>query len=120
MGAARDGEPRPELFARHLELTLRLGNEEASAIRRGLAACAVVLGDLERAGILLGAVDMLRTRTGSVDQRSLPHVGPHRGACARLRARGDVRRRPASAGAMSRRAALATRFGRSSRDRVTA
>jgi predicted ATPase len=106
------GEPRPELFARHLELTLRLGNEEGVGHAvEGLAACAVVLGDLERAGILLGAVDMLRTRTGSVDQRTYPTSGPivervlaseHAAMFEAARERG----RP-----MSRRAALRYAFG---------
>jgi predicted ATPase len=106
------GEPRPELFARHLELTLRLGNEEGVGHAvEGLAACAVVLGDLERAGILLGAVDMLRTRTGSVDQRTYPTSGPivervlaseHAAMFEAARERGR---------AMSRRAALRYAFG---------
>ncbi|KRE24900.1 BTAD domain-containing putative transcriptional regulator, partial [Agromyces sp. Soil535] len=71
------GEARPELFARHLELTLRLGNEDGvgNAVE-GLAACAIVLGDLDQAGVLLGAVDMLRTRTGRFDQRTYPTSGP--------------------------------------------
>ncbi|MFD4422361.1 DUF4062 domain-containing protein [Agromyces sp. NPDC058484] len=71
------GEAHPELFARQLELTLRLGNEEGveNAIE-GLAACAVVLGDLERAGTLFGAVDTLRTRMGRVSQRTYVTSGP--------------------------------------------
>ncbi|MGW4929034.1 DUF4062 domain-containing protein [Agromyces sp. NPDC004153] len=71
------GEPTPALFARHLELTLQLGNEEGvvDAVD-GLAACAIVMDDLERGGILLGVTDMLRTRTGSVDQRTYATSGP--------------------------------------------
>ena len=36
----------------------------------GLAACAVMLGDVERAGVLLGAAETARTRTGLIEQRS--------------------------------------------------
>ena len=71
------GEVRPDLFARHLDLTLRLGNEEGVGHAvEGLAACAIALGDLERAGLLMGAVDTLRTRTGSIDQRTYATSGP--------------------------------------------
>jgi len=71
------GEPTPEFFARHLELTLQIGNEEGAVNAvDGLAACAIVLGDVERGGILLGVTDMLRTRTGSVDQRTYATSGP--------------------------------------------
>jgi predicted ATPase len=65
------GEPRPELFARHLELSLQLGNEDGVGFAlEGLAACAAASGDLERAGVLLGASETARLRTGLVDQRS--------------------------------------------------
>jgi predicted ATPase len=71
------GEPHPELFARHLELTQQLGNEEGLGhALEGLAACAIAVGDIERAGQLLGAVDTLRTRIGRVDQRTYPTSGP--------------------------------------------
>jgi predicted ATPase len=71
------GESRPDLFARHLELTLRLGNEDGvENALEGIAACAIVLGDLDTAGALLGAVDVLWTRTGRVDQRTYPTSGP--------------------------------------------
>ncbi|WP_159603040.1 ATP-binding protein [Agromyces humi] len=71
------GEPHPELFARHLELTMRLGNEEGMGhALEGLAACAIAVGDIERAGMLLGAVDTLRTRIGRVDQRTYTTSGP--------------------------------------------
>ena len=77
MGAARARRPDPELFARHLELTVQLGNEEGVGhALEGLAACAIATGDIERAGILLGAVDTARTRTGQVDQRTYPTSGP--------------------------------------------
>ena len=67
------GEPRPELFARHLELTVQLGNEEGVGhALEGLAACAIAIGDIERAGVLFGAVDTVRTRTGDMDQRTYP------------------------------------------------
>ena len=71
------GDPSPELFARHLELTVQLGNEEGIGhALEGLAACAIATGDIERAGMLLGAVDTARTRTGQVDQRTYPTSGP--------------------------------------------
>ncbi|WP_187432528.1 DUF4062 domain-containing protein [Agromyces mariniharenae] len=64
------GEPRPDLFARHLELSLQLGNEDGVGIGlEGLAACAAAVGDIERAGLLLGASETVRLRTGLVDQR---------------------------------------------------
>ncbi len=65
------GEPRPDLFARHLELSLQLGNDDGIGFAlEGLAACAAAAGDVERAGILLGAGETVRLRTGLVDQRS--------------------------------------------------
>ena len=65
------GQSRPDLFARHLELSLQLGNEDGVGFAlEGLAACAVASGDLERAGVLLGASETARLRTGLVDQRS--------------------------------------------------
>ncbi|RZS63686.1 putative ATPase [Agromyces ramosus] len=70
------GDPRPELFARHLELTVQLGNEEGVGhALEGLAACAIAIGDIERAGVLFGAVDTARTRTGHIDQRTYPTSG---------------------------------------------
>jgi predicted ATPase len=71
------GEPRPDLFARQLELALRLGNEDGvENALEGIAACAILLGDPEQAGVLFGAVDVLWTRTGRVDQRTYPTSGP--------------------------------------------
>ena len=65
------GEARPDLFARHLELSLQLGNEDGVGYAfEGMAACAAASGDLERAGVLLGASETARLRTGLVDQRS--------------------------------------------------
>jgi hypothetical protein len=65
------GEARPDLFARHLELSLQLGNDDGIGFAlEGLAACAAAAGDVERAGILLGAGETVRLRTGLVDQRS--------------------------------------------------
>ena len=67
------GDPSPDLFARHLELTVQLGNEEGVGhALEGLAACAIAIGDIERAGVLFGAVDTARTRTGHIDQRTYP------------------------------------------------
>ena len=71
------GEARPELFARHLELSLLLGNEDGVGYAlEGLAACAAVLGDVDRAGMLLGAAETARTRTGLIEQRSYITYGP--------------------------------------------
>ena len=65
------GEARPDLFARHLELSLQLGNDDGIGYAlEGLAACAAAAGDVERAGVLLGAGETVRLRTGLVDQRS--------------------------------------------------
>jgi hypothetical protein len=65
------GEARPDLFARHLELSLQLGNEDGVGYAlEGLAACAAASDDIERAGLLLGAGETARLRTGLVDQRS--------------------------------------------------
>jgi predicted ATPase len=65
------GEARPELFARHLELSLQMGNEDGVGYAfEGLAACAALLGDVDRAGVLLGAAETARKRTGMIEQRS--------------------------------------------------
>lgn len=65
------GEPQPELFKRALELSLRLRNEDGDAYAlEGLAGSAAVVGDVERAGFLLGAAEALRARTGLHEQRS--------------------------------------------------
>ncbi len=65
------GEPQPELFTRALELSLRLRNEDGDAYAlEGLAGSAAVAGDVERAGLLLGASEALRARTGLHEQRS--------------------------------------------------
>jgi len=71
------GEPRADLFARQLELALRLGNEDGvENALEGIACCALLRGDPEQAGVLFGAVDLLWTRTGRVDQRTYPTSGP--------------------------------------------
>ncbi|MDF2574534.1 MAG: ATPase-like protein [Agromyces sp.] len=65
------GEPRPELFARHLELSIQLGSENGTGhALEGLAACATAAGDIERGGLLLGASETARLRTGLINQRS--------------------------------------------------
>ena len=64
------GEPQPELFTRALELSQRLRNEDGDAYAlEGLAGSAAVVGDIERAGFLLGAAEALRTHTGLREQR---------------------------------------------------
>ncbi|WP_210505207.1 DUF4062 domain-containing protein [Naasia sp. SYSU D00057] len=66
-----DGKPQPELFARALDRSLRLHNEDGDAYAlEGLAGCAAAAGDIERAGFLLGAAEALRARTGLREQRS--------------------------------------------------
>jgi hypothetical protein len=42
----------------------------------GLAACAIVVGEIERAGIYLGAAETIRQRTGIFDRRSDLTFGP--------------------------------------------
>lgn len=65
------GEPRPKLFARHLELSLQLGSENGIGYAlEGLAACAALEDDVERAGVLFGASETARLRTGLIDQRA--------------------------------------------------
>ncbi|WP_173922587.1 DUF4062 domain-containing protein [Agromyces sp. Marseille-P2726] len=71
------GDARPELFARHLELSLRLGNEDGIGYAlEGLVACAATVGDVDRAGMLLGAAETARLRTGLIEQRSYVTYGP--------------------------------------------
>ncbi|MGW4930463.1 ATP-binding protein [Agromyces sp. NPDC004153] len=65
------GEARPELFMRGLELSLQLGFEDGNGYAlEGLAACAALRGDIARSGLLLGAAEASRTRTGMADQRA--------------------------------------------------
>ncbi|MDR6905718.1 putative ATPase [Agromyces sp. 3263] len=71
------GEARPDLFDRQLDLALRLGNEDGvENALEGIAACAILRGDPAQAGMLFGAVDVLWTRTGRIDQRTYPTSGP--------------------------------------------
>jgi tetratricopeptide (TPR) repeat protein len=71
------GEARPDLFSRNLELSLQLGNDDGIAYAlEGLAACAAAAGDVDRVGVLLGAADTVRLRTGLVGQRSNPTYRP--------------------------------------------
>ena len=107
------GDPRPEPFARSLELAYELNSEDGGAYGlEGLAAAAAALGDFDRAGMMLGIADAVRARTGLADQRSIvtyQHiiaqvlVGDHSDAFEAGRARG--RRMP-------RRAAIAFALGR--------
>ncbi|MET0933326.1 MAG: DUF4062 domain-containing protein [Mycetocola sp.] len=65
------GEARPDLFVQHLRLSLEMGNEDGIGYAfEGLAACAALLGDADRAGVLLGAAETARKRTGMIEQRS--------------------------------------------------
>ena len=65
------GDPRPEIFLRALELALQMGFEDGIGYGlEGMGACAALLGDVDRAGMLLGAAEAARTRTGMADQRA--------------------------------------------------
>ena len=71
------GEAHPEFFTRHLQITLSFGSEDGVGYAfEGLAACAIVLGDIERAGMFLGAAETIRQRTGIFDRRSYVTYGP--------------------------------------------
>jgi tetratricopeptide (TPR) repeat protein len=71
------GEAHPEFFTRQLQITLSFGSEDGVGYAfEGLAACEIVLGDLERAGIFLGAAETIRQRTGIFDRRSYVTYGP--------------------------------------------
>ncbi len=68
LALGRTGE---ESFLRNLELAVRLRNDNGIAFAlEGISAAAATVGDFERAGVLLGAADALRARTGLADQRS--------------------------------------------------
>ncbi|WP_354495639.1 DUF4062 domain-containing protein [Mycetocola sp. 2940] len=65
------GEARPDLFVKHLRLSLDIGNEDGIGYAfEGLAACAALTGDAGRAGVFLGAAETARKRTGMIEQRS--------------------------------------------------
>jgi predicted ATPase len=65
------GEARPDLFVQHLRLSLHMGNEDGIGYAfEGLAACAALVGDADAAGLLLGAAETARKRTGMIEQRS--------------------------------------------------
>ncbi|MET0885318.1 MAG: DUF4062 domain-containing protein [Mycetocola sp.] len=65
------GEARPDLFVQHLKLSLQMANEDGIGYAfEGLAACAALVGDTETAGLLLGAAETARKRTGMIEQRS--------------------------------------------------
>ncbi len=106
------GDPRPEAFARSLELAYGLNSEDGGAYGlEGLAAASAALGDFDRAGVMLGIADAMRARTGLSDQRSIVTYqqiiaqvleGDHSDAFETGRARG--RRMP-------RRAAIALALG---------
>jgi tetratricopeptide (TPR) repeat protein len=71
------GEAHPEFFTRHLQITLSFGSEDGVGYAfEGLAACAIVLGEIERAGMFLGAAETIRQRTGIFDRRSYITYGP--------------------------------------------
>ena len=54
------GDARPERFVRALEISLQLGFEDGTGYElEGLGACAALLGDVDRSGMLLGAAEAL-------------------------------------------------------------
>lgn len=64
------GEAHPELFVRHLELSLQIGNEDGMGYAfEGLSACAALVGAPQRAGVFLGIAETARKRTGLIEQR---------------------------------------------------
>ncbi len=107
------GRPGDDAFMRNLELAVRLRNDNGIAFAlEGLSAVAATAGDVERAGLLLGAADALRARTGLADQRSYVTIEPFveavlasDGASAFEAARSRGRRTP-------RRAVMQTALGR--------
>ena len=71
------GDPRSDAFLRALEIATGLDNVGGIAFAfEGLAATAGTIGDVERAGTLLGAAEALRARTGLMDQREYRSYQP--------------------------------------------
>ena len=71
------GDPHPHAFLRALEIATSLDNVGGIAFAfEGLAATAGTIGDVERAGTLLGAAESLRSRTGLMDQREYRSYQP--------------------------------------------
>jgi predicted ATPase len=106
------GEARPDLFEAHLRLSLELGNEDGIGYAfEGLAACAALLGDAESAGVILGAAETARKRTGMIEQRS--YVGLLRPLVDRITASAaaDFEAARARGRALSRRDALDLALG---------
>jgi predicted ATPase len=72
------GDPTPEAFVRNLELALDLRNDNGVAFAlEGLAATALVGGDIEGAGELFGAAEAFRARSGLADQRAYVTYQPY-------------------------------------------
>jgi predicted ATPase len=70
------------VFAQTLGVSVELGHDEGIAFSlEGLSAVAVVRGDADRAGVLAGAAEAIRARTGAVDT---PAFVFHTGYLARL------------------------------------
>jgi hypothetical protein len=60
-----DAAPAGDLFAESLGMAVRLGHDEGIAYGlEGLVAVAATAGDVEHAGVLLGAAERLRAQTG--------------------------------------------------------
>ena len=99
------GEARPDLFARHLELSLRSATRMACHTRSRDGGLCGGLGDLERAGVLLGASETARLRTGLATSAHPSRIGrsssrPRVGWCR------GVRGGPRRGRRMPRRAAI--------------
>ncbi|MET0479907.1 MAG: hypothetical protein ABWZ69_00980, partial [Mycetocola sp.] len=106
------GEARPELFVRHLGLALQMGNEDGVGYGlEGLAVCAAVSGDVERAGVLLGAAETARKRTGMIEQRSYITFQPFVERVLASEAAAAFETGRTRGRAMSRRDALDLAFG---------
>jgi hypothetical protein len=106
------GDARPELFVRALELSLQLGFEDGTGYElEAMGACAALLGDVDRAGMLLGAAEAARTRTGMTDQRARITHAPfvQRILASEFAARFETAR--ARGGAMPRSEALSLALG---------
>jgi predicted ATPase/predicted negative regulator of RcsB-dependent stress response len=72
-----DAATAHERFARSLELSARLGHDEGVAYGlEGLVAIAAAVGDVRRAGELLGAAELLRERSGLYNAPAFSFYAP--------------------------------------------
>ena len=91
--------------------SLQLENEDGVGYSlEGLAGCAVVEGDIRRAGLLFGAADAVRTRTGLIDQRAYVTYQPFVERMLASEGAAQFTAAREEGGRMSRRAALDLAF----------